>query len=101
MVLTMVLYCDTNTMFCTEKDINKTLSSFSLSYIQVNNSLWIFRCNDFLDNSYIYIAEHILNNYFDQFLNDDSIFLIQELVDRKYCYELPTEIDDYIQQDPS
>lgn len=97
-MLTFLLYCDLPTMNCNVEDINQKLSSFASSYIQVNDSLWFFKYPNEFDGSFLPKEEHLFYEYFDNFVNADSIIFINRLSERHY-YVLPKEVARFLDED--
>lgn len=93
-----LLYCDLSTMNCTAEEINKTLSSFTKSHSQVNNSLWFFKYDVERDFHPLPKEERIFYDYFEQFVNKDSVIFIEKLRNDHY-YQLPDATNDFLSQD--
>ena len=93
-----LLYCDLSTMKCSSDEINSTLSVFTESYSQVNNSLWFFKYDAENDFNPLPKEEHLFYDHFEQFVTENSIIFIEKLRDDHY-YQLPDANHEFLQQD--
>lgn len=94
-VLDFLLYCDLSTMSCTTADINLELYDFAKSFVQINDSLWLFKYPSGFNGSPLQKPNYLFLEYFEKFTNDDSVIFIQQLDGNDY-YSLPDEACEFI-----
>ena len=94
-MLRFALYCDLSTMSCTAQDINKELSAFADSYVQVTDSLWLFRYPDGFDGNPLPKEEHLFYDHFEKFTGEDGIIFLEILRNNDY-YNLPDSAHQFL-----
>lgn len=97
-MLKCFLYCDIKSLNCSAEDIEKALSDFAVSFIRVNDSIWLFKYTDTFNGYWESHESYIFNTYFEKFTTDQSLVLLSRIEDRFY-YNLPEDCAYYLNSD--